>query len=449
MAEVIMVSFNGKGSGVGELTWGQQHIWGAIEALKSTMNMRATRELPAGASVEEFVDELRFYAENFQSIRTRLKFVPDGLPLQVVVESGEIPIEIVDIGGDEDPAEAAAAIFERDADLAFDYTVDFPIRMTVVRREGVLTHLVTTLSHFVTDAAGALAMYNAYMRSLGDTDHGPEPERLESLELAVLQRTPTGKRQSDASLRYWEEQLRTIPMRRYRDPVDGGGARYWQAELNSPAMFLAVRAIANRLQVDVSTALLGVYTVALVRVTGNNPAVVQMLVSNRFRPGFADMVSNISQTGLIVVDVAGLTVDESIAQAQRALVRTYKNAYFDVSAWRDLITRVELERGGEVELGCYYNDRPSQHRAPDFGALPAREVIEAAKLRTGPLTWTELPFFNERLMVTIDDAPDTVALIVLADTHYVTKEEMETLAREMESLAVAAAFDADIAAIGG
>jgi hypothetical protein len=445
MTDVIMVPFEGAGAGTGELTWGQQHIWGTIQALGSTMNMCAIRELSPGASVDEFVEELRYYVSRFQAMRTRLRFVPGGLPLQVVVSSGEVPLEIVDVAAGEDPAEVATALVARHEDTPFDYAVDFPIRMTLVRRDGVLTHMITVLSHLATDGAGGFAMYNDYMHRDAETGRAAEPVGMQPLDLAAQQHTPAGIRQSGASLRYWEEMLRTIPLRGPETSADTGESRYWQLEMDSPAMFLAVRTIANRVGIDVSTVLLGVYAVALARVTGSNPSVVQMLVSNRFRPGLAEIVSNISQTGLFVVDVAGVTVDEAIARTRRASIRAYKHAYFDLPLWQDLIERVARERGGEIDLGCYYNDRPSQYQAPDLGSAWTRDEIEAALPRTSPLRWTQLPFFNERVMVTINDAPDAIALLVLADTHFVPKTEMERLAREMESLAVAAASDPDTA----
>lgn len=445
MTEVIMVPFAGEGTGTGELTWGQQHIWGTIHALNATMNMCATRELPAGATVGEFVDELAFYAGRYQAMRTLLQFVPDALPRQVVVDSGEVPLVIVDIPASEDPAAAAAALVARQKELEFDYEVEFPIRMTLLRQDGVLTHLVTVLSHFATDAGGALAMYKAFVQRDPRTGQTPVPVGIESLELAAQQRTPAGKRQNDASLRYWEDLLRTIPMSRPRTPVESVDGRFWQVEMDSPAMSLAAQATASRTGVDISSVILGATAVALARVTGISPSVAQMLVSNRFRPGLADIVSNISQTGLFVVDVTGITVDEAIARTRQATVKAYKHAYFDLPAWRDLIARVSRERGGEIELGCYYNDRPSEHQPAVTGVGPTRDEIEAAATRTGPMRWTLLPFFNERLMVTIDYVPNAIALLVIGDTHFVPKAEVEELARQIESIVVANALEAGLA----
>jgi hypothetical protein len=439
--EVIMVPFAGEGAGEEGLTWGQQHIWGAIQALGSTMNMIAVRELEPGAEPAEFVGELAYYLGRFQAMRTVLRMVPGGLPRQIVVESGEAPLEIIDLPAAADPAAAAAAVAVQEDDREFDYTTDFPIRMILIRHDGRLTHLVTTLSHFASDGAGGFAMYRDYVERDVPGGRSAVPPATQPLDLARKQAKPFAKLQSETALTYWEDRLRAIPARRFRAPVDHGGPRYWKLKVDSPATFLAVRSVAARLGTDVSTALLAVYSVALARRTGNNPTVAQMLVSNRFRPGMADMVSNISQSGLFVVDVADTTVDDAVRRAGRAVARTYKNAYFDLAAQRELIARVNRERGEEVELSNYYNDRPSQYQSGDPGQMPTAAEIEEARSRTTPPEWTELDNFNERLMVTIDDMPDTIVLLVYADTHYVPREEMAALAGEIETLAVAAATD--------
>jgi hypothetical protein len=441
--EVLMVPFAAAGSGVDGLTWGQQHIWNAIQELGSPMNMCAVRELPAAARVADFADELRFYACRYQSMRTRLRLVPGELPRQEVASEGEIPLEIVDVPAHEDAAQFAEKLAAWQEDAPFDYEREFPIRMTLIRQGGALTHLVMALCHFATDAVGAMTMYNDYINRDPRTGLATTPAAMHPLELTAQQRTSCALRQSEASLRYWDGLLRAIPMRRFPDPVDPApdSGRYGQVRMDSPAMLLALRAIANRVGVDVSTALLGVVAVGVARVAGMNPVVAQMVVSNRFRPGFAEMVSNVSQAGLFVADVADISVAEAIARARQASMKAYKHAYFDFARWKELVARVNRERGGVVDLKCYYNDRPSQHRTDPAGAPVTPAEIEAALPRTSAPHWTELPFFNERLMVTIDDVPGAIGLIVLADTAYVPRSRMVELARELESLAVAAARD--------
>ena len=447
MHEQIMVPFVGDGVGVGELTWGQRHIWGAIQALGSPMNMSAIRVLAPGATVAEFVDELRFYVERFQAMRTLIRYEPDGRPVQVVIGGGEIALTIVDLGPDADPARAAAELSTTQECTPFDEEVEFPIWMTLLRQAGRLTHLVTTLSHLATDRPGAFAMYADLCTRDPETGAVATAVRLQPLQLAAAQGRPAARRSSDAALAYWESTLRSIPARRFPDPVDRGGPRFWQVRTRSPATYLAVRVVARRCGVDIAAVLLASYAVALTRVFGTSPAVIQVLVSNRFRPGLADIVSNISQTGLCVVDVRDVEFDEAVARTWRAAIAAYKNAYFDLSRWRELLDRVAHDRPGGQDLGYYFNDRPVH---ADLGRVPTADEVVRAGEAGGPPQWTELVHFNEKLMLTIDDAPDPDAphsdgaaaldLIVSGDTHYVSRDDLGALLAEVERVAVTAAL---------
>src|ERR1700753_258559 len=124
MTERVEVPFRGDGAGTAPLTWGQQHVWDAMSALGETMNLCAVRELAPGATIAEFVAELRYYTERFQSMRTRLRYSPGALPTQIVVDEGVTEIRILDGA---DPAAVVAAEEAR----PFDYAAEFPIRMTL------------------------------------------------------------------------------------------------------------------------------------------------------------------------------------------------------------------------------------------------------------------------------------------------------------------------------
>lgn len=442
-AGTVLVAFEGEGegSGTGPLSWGQQHIWHAIRATRSTMNMCAVRELEPGAAVEDFAEELRFYAGRFQAIRTLLRFTPGTeLPEQVVVAAGQIPLSVVDAEAGQDPGRAAAVIAEAQRDAAFDYEHEFPIRLILVRSGGVLTHLVTTLSHFATDGPGAFAMYRDFVGRDPATGQAATPPPLQPLELALRQQESSGRRQSDSSLRFWEQHLRALPPRRPREFLQPTHARYRHLTLTSPALSLAVGVVARRTGAEASDVLLAAFGIALGQAGGGSPVAVQTLVGNRFRPGLARMVGNVSQTGLFVLDVADVTVDEAVMRAKKAAMQTYKHAYFDPRAWTELFARLEAERGEPFEL-CYYNDRPPEQRAAT-GAESGDEAVEPALRAALALTeteWVELGFFNERLMVTVDDDPGAVKVNVYADTGYVPPAEMEDLARRIETVTAAAA----------
>lgn len=446
-SQTVEVAFSAADARSGGLNWGQQHILGAIRNLGSSMNMCAVRELPPTAIVADFADELGFYLNRFQAMRTLLRFDadrPDHPPIQVVHACGTAPLHILDLAAGADDTEAAtalAALVAEHEQRAFDDEREFPIRMVLIRRAGVLTHLLTVLNHFATDGAGAFAMYEDFLHRdpVSGLAGGPAP--IHPLDLTAQQATPAGRRQSDASLRYWEKQLAALPRRRPTAAVPEPESRYRRASLRSVPLHLAATRIAHRLECDVSAVLLGLFATALARLTGEHPTAAQMLVSNRFRPGMADIVGNVSQSGLFVVDVADAALDDVIERAQRAVTRTYKYAYFDLEQWKALLASVERERGEELAL-TYYNDRPSQRGGTAPGTQPSAQDVREAP--PAPIVWTDLPYFNERLMVTIDSPPDddeAVTVLVSADTWHVPRKDMESLARTMESLAVEAACD--------
>src|SRR5258708_7600169 len=82
-----------------------------------------------------------------------------------------------------------------------------------------------------------------------------------------------GRRQNAAALRYWENLIRQIPLRRIPAPGDAQRQRRWCAEFTSPALRLGLREIADRTNADSSTVLMALYAVALARITGVNPVV--------------------------------------------------------------------------------------------------------------------------------------------------------------------------------
>lgn len=431
--EQIMVAFEGEGAGEGELAWGQSENWSAIVSQKTWIPLGGVKPLPAGTTVEDIADELRYLMSRYQPMRTRLRFDAQGRPTQVVYGSGEVPLEIVD-AGDAHPGEVAEAVCDRYRSTDLDFAKEWPIRMAVVHQRGQLTHMAVLVSHFVTDAAGAVVM----MTEVAARENAPAPA-MQPLAQASWQQSPAGRRQNDASLRYWEGILRTIDPRRFNEPPDQNQPRYWQAEFNSPAMLPAVRAIAERSGLESSTILLAVFAVALNEITGINPVVVRPMVSNRFRPGLANVVCTLAQAGLCVLDVADASFDEALQRVQRSVMNAYKHAYFDHADMVDLRARIARERGTDLDTACYFNDRRGASRQQETGPVLTPRQIRDALPRT-TFEWIlgqDSPSF-EPLFVHIDDVPDTIQVTIYLDTRSVSLADGEALVRGMEAVTVAA-----------
>jgi hypothetical protein len=377
-------------------------------------------------------------------VRTRLRFDEHGWPRQVVHRSGEVPLHIVDADPGTDPADAVAAVSTSHQKTPFDYADEWPVRMTLVRQDGRLTHLVTTLCHTVLDGAAAMVMFNDLISRDPGTGAAKEPiSDMTPLELAAWQASPAGRRQSAAALRYWERQLRTIPARRSAGPdagVPAAEGRYWRFDYESTAISLALRRLAGRLGSETTSVLLAAYATALAQAAGHDPVVLQVFVSNRFRNRLATTVSLVNQAGLFVLDIAGATFDETVARTRQRTVAAYKHAYYNQVERDRLLARIARERGTDIEIQSYLNDRRTRTVVNTDGPLPTEAEVRAALSFTA-LRRQRLDFFNKSLMLTISDAPDAVALSFLADTAFIPLADLEDLVLRIEAVVVQAALD--------
>jgi hypothetical protein len=439
MTDGIVVSFDGPGAGVGDLTWGQRKVWTLMQQARSSLSMGGAVPVTDGRTTRDLASELAFFMGRYASMRALIRSGADGSLHQEVAASGEARLGIVDVADDADPALAAQDLADRWEATPFDHAREWPIRMAAIRARGVVTHVVVTISHVATDAGGIAVM----LEELGTRDpltgepKNPDPA-MGPLELAALQRTASGRRQSEASLRYWERLLRSAAPLRFGPHVDRGEPRYRRAFFTSRTLHLASKAVAARVGVPASTVLLAGYAAAVVRVTGIGPALIQVVVSNRFRPGLADVSHPLSVNGLFSVDVADVPFDEVVRRTQRAMALCSKYAYYEPTQLEELRSRINKERGETIELSCLFNDRRLGIGTEPLGPPVSRHDLEAAQ-HESTLRWGE-PFttYLDKLMIQVGMSPDTVELEVQVDTHHVSVDEVQALMLDMESLLVLA-----------
>lgn len=445
------------GGGSGELTWGQQSIWATIQRTGRTLNIGGALPMPPGTTVEEIATMLRFWVGRHEALRTRLRFTASQ-PQQVVAGSGELPLHLVDVDGADDPAAAAESLRAEFEAPAFDYPNEFPVRMGLVRQAGEVTHLVVQYCHLAVDGGGIDAMVQDLERLDRETGTAAGPvTAVTPLQLARIQSAPEGRRLSDKSLRYWRQQLDRVPSQRFREPGEGCEPRFWELCLYSPAMYLALKSIAARTETNTSHVLFAAYAVALARVTGIQPSLAQTVVSNRFRPGFGDVVGQISQSGVCVVDVADCTFDEVVVRAWKSVTAGALHGYYQPAAHQELLDRLGRERGEPVDVSCFINDR-RRDAEPQPGEPPATEDELRAALALSTLRWDrKQPVFDATLFLQVDSGPDLNAprtrqerdrpavpalfLAAWADTRSLPPRDVEEFVRAMEQVVVRAAVD--------
>lgn len=441
-AEHVSVAFSGEGSGQGALSWGQRSIWLAM-LRQGWLSMGGRIPLPPGTTVEGVADELSFMMGRFQSLRTRLRFDAGGRPTQELSGSGEIVLEVYDAATGEDPAGLAAAVEAGYLRTPRDFVNEWPLRMGVVRHLGAPAFLVVITCHLVTDGAGMAVLSRETQERVSEPVAG-----IQGLELARWQHSPAGQRQSTVALQHLERTLRSVAPRRLPTSEDPREPRHWTGELDSQALAAVLPAISERTGADSSSILMALFAIAVSRRGLLRPAVIRPLVSNRFRPGLANAVLNLVQSGMCVFDVADRTVDDVIRQARRCFIAANKNTYFDPDGERALVERIALDQGPDTKPWSpyawgFFNDRRRSARA-EFSAMPTPELAE--KLRDATtFRWTQKkqnPY--EPLFLHLEDNGGSLQLIVEADTHHVSPADNEGLARDIEALGIAAAFDGEL-----
>jgi hypothetical protein len=220
------------------------------------------------------------------------------------------------------------------------------------------------------------------------------------------------------------------------------------------AMQLAMRAVGARTGADGTSVLLAAYSVAVARVFGRNPGVAQIVTSNRFRPGLAGMVSQVSQHGICVVDAAGAAFDEVVARAQKAVTSASFYAYYDPVACDRLLDEIAARRGQPLDISWCLNDRRGRPGSVTAdGEVPTGANLAQVLPRT-KLYWDRThPRSDATLFLHVDTQPlmpgqqalaegrPAVYMKVWADMRHFAHDQVEALVREMEAVAVAAAFD--------
>ncbi|MDQ1740936.1 MAG: hypothetical protein QOE53_2588 [Pseudonocardiales bacterium] len=446
----VVVPFSSTVAGPAPLTWGQKAVLQDIRESGFSLNASGAQAVATGATVEGLAARLSSLVSRHPALRVRLDTDAQGRDSQLVVGSGEIAVEVMDFGGDDDPVEIGKYIDQLWLDwllTPFDHYRDLPIRFGVIRHDGVALYRVPCYNHLVIDGT-AITMLMAEF-----TTGEPAGGAMHLLDLAERERTPQALKANDRSLRYWESQLRDIPPRTFGESIhpDGRqGKRFWHARFGSPAAHLAMLAIARRTGMDTSRVLFGIIATALGRAAGLSTLTAKVISSNRFRPGLAEVIAPIAQNSLVTVDLAGASVDEVVARGRRALLAGGMHAYYDPDRLTELMARLDAERGYQAQVSCRINDRRmSTRRMVDEQARTVevtRDQIQE-KLSETWFSWDgTLDHLHEQAFITVEDHGDTVHLQLIFDMACFTEKQIENFAYGVEQVAIEAAFDPEVPA---
>jgi hypothetical protein len=454
--ELVLVPFAGDGAGSAPLTWGQKAILQDMRETGWSHNSSGAHELSSGTA-EEIAQLLSGAVSRQPALRFRLGTGPDGKPCQQIAGSGELPLRVMTVPDELDPDDVAKytnEIWFSWLMKPFDLYAEWPLRVAVVQHRGVARYWVLTFNHLVTDGISGLLL----MADLGfdypvPTSRGNErPVGL--LELGRKEQTPQLRQTSDRAMRYWADHLRDIPPLTFglpTHPEGREGKRYWHATFGSPAAFLAMLTIARRTGTDSSRVLLAIIAAAVGRAMGMDAVTARVVLNNRFRPGFAEAIGQLTQNSVLTLRLGDQTVDELVGQTRRALLIAGMHSYYDPEQLSELMASLDVERGYPARISLRINDRRMSTRpavdAARVSAEVSREEIEQ-RLPETFLSWDgTIDYLHEQAFITIEDEPDTVFLQLIFDMHALTTEQVEAMVYGIEQVAIAAAFDPSLLAL--
>ncbi|WP_052398344.1 condensation domain-containing protein [Streptomyces sp. NRRL F-5123] len=409
--------FAASDAGIGPLTWGQLAIWDAIERTVPDdhyFNFGRILKVPGVRTSAEVRAALGGLVSAHGALRTRLDLAGPR-PRQRLAARGELTVERCS----GDPEAVLAGLVAR----PFDYEAEWPLRVALVTDGPRVGHVVLAFCHVAADGLGAdVAVRDLrllLLRGGGVLAGTPAPR---PLDLARWQAGPEGRRAAGRAARLWEK----VPHEVMFDRWAGAGERprVRRALLASPAMDLAVRAVAARHRTSTSTVLLAATAALVGRSTERERCAVLPIASNRFRRDTARIVGMVSQEGVFALDGVGRPFGELLRAADPAALRAYRSAFHDP---------VDRARGGWAQPLCCFNDqRPARPDPAPCAPAEIRAALPASRL-SWPLGQDRL---NCRFCVHVSG---NLEVSVTADTAYLPRPDIERFLLGLESLLVAEA----------
>jgi hypothetical protein len=136
-----------------------------------------------------------------------------------------------------------------------------------------------------------------------------------------------------------------------------------------------------------------------------------------------------------MVDV-DTTFDEALRRVGRRIIATFKNGYYDPTQMAALVEHIGRERGDDLDIHCYYNDRrlTAEDKPVDTPPTPddVRAALPATTIDHEPLARR----IGERLFAAVEEKPGSFHLTLEADTWHLSRDAMTALARTIEETAV-------------
>jgi amino acid adenylation domain-containing protein len=310
----------------------------------------------------------RDVARRHEVLRTRFA-AADGEPVQVIDAEPQVAVRLVDVSGAMDSRERerlAMAAIERDAALAFDLTVDHPVRVTVARLAEDEHLLLVALHHIAADG-WSMEILTRELAAHYEAARTGRPAELADLpvqyaDFAAWQRDWLTGGVLDRQLGYWRERLAgleplELPTDRPRAAERSGAGACLRFDVPA-ATAIRLAELATAQGCSLFMAALGAFTIVLSRWSGLDDIAVGSPIAGRNRAEAEGLIGFFVNTLVLRTDTSGdPTFTELLARVREVALGAY--AHQDLPFERlveELAPERDLARNPLFELSFVFQN---------------------------------------------------------------------------------------------
>ncbi|PPK63189.1 hypothetical protein V5P93_004124 [Actinokineospora auranticolor] len=378
-----VVEFHGGTARSGPLCWGQLGTWDSLNQWHPRVKpfFFLTRWLPVPLLLElgDVLDAVGELLSRHESLRTHVEQRPGAEPVQRVLASGTLPVDVYDRPADDPVAfgDIVATCWERGTARPLDHSRELPLRLSVALHDGIPVVVAFTLSHLSADYTATEALVREVTAMLdAKAARTPMPaarHASQPLDIALAEHTPDGQRRNIDAIRY----LRAV-MNRMPEPItptaEPESPRFVGADLTSEVLAAAVRHAARRCRASTSVVLLAI-TAALTRCSWPAPALrLDVMQSNRATPDVAASITTLNQVVHTVTELRGESLADFLDLATETMAVARAHSRYDTRSAREALRL----SGRDLVPGVQFNDMWSTVRKGRPAADPDPSTTELA-----------------------------------------------------------------------
>ncbi|MGW1844592.1 condensation domain-containing protein [Streptomyces sp. NPDC001966] len=440
----LNIPFSGNRSGTFVLTWGQRWIWNSVSSRApyyADLNDSHIIQAPEQCDLDTISRSLGALLNRYESFRSRFSVSLDEQPYQMVLNSGNLRVEVRDVA--EEDARSTAGIIEAEFNGIPFTAPEISFRAAVVTSGGMPKFIVLCAFHMAMDCHGMVLALEDF-RSLV-SDHPVDAEGVAAddmahpVDRARMEGEPRSLRRSAQGIRFWEEELAKFPDSSFPEPVQRPESpRYKTFAMHSVAVRAASLKLSLELGVSTASVIHAMAAALVAKRTQNGLTGFIMAASHRYDPASMRYPGTLVQGVPVAIDVSRRTPRELIAHTHRAAMLAALGGQCDPVHLAESMSKAYGPEGIRAKLACTVNlslpaAAPAADPLPPTDARGLTRSQAACLLSESRYEYVEgTPVENDRFHLAAHGSPSDFHITLRVDTATLASNGIVDFLRELE-----------------